>query len=220
MRNQDGILPCLSGPIRRMASLTRAVGRAASLGTNLRRAGVPCAAGSVSERFSTRFALQTAGACPSQDPEVISYFSPAGMISTEPVVGRHETSEGLRRKQGAGRRQALGRAGEAVAEDYLRQLGYRVVERNYRCPCGEVDLVAADGTTLVFVEVKTRSGTLCGSPLEAVDVRKQRRIAAAAQHFLVTRFCGGRAARFDVIGVLWKGSVPELEHVQNAFELV
>ena len=74
------------------------------------------------------------------------------------------------------------------------------------------------GKPLVFVEVKTRSGTTCGSPLEAVDVWKQRRLAEAAQHFLMTRRCGGRPARFDVIGVIWRGSVPDLEHVPNAFE--
>ena len=137
----------------------------------------------------------------------------------QPVVGRRETSDGLRRIRGAGRGHALGRAGEAAAEDYLRQLGYKVIARNYRCRSGEVDLVVTDETTLVFVEVKTRSGMACGSPLEAVDVRKQRRLAAAAQHFLVTQRCGGRSARFDVIGVLWRGGVPELEHVPNAFEL-
>ena len=137
----------------------------------------------------------------------------------EPVVGRRETSDGLRPIRGAGRGHALGRAGEAAAEDYLRQLGYTVIARNYRCRSGEVDLVATDDTTLVFVEVKTRSGKTFGSPLEAVDARKQRRLAAAAQHFLVTQRCGGRLARFDVIGVLWRGGVPELEHVPNAFEL-
>ncbi len=116
----------------------------------------------------------------------------------------------------------LNREDEAAwrrSEDYLRQLGYTVIARNYRCRSGEVDLVAIDDTTLVFVEVKTRSGKTCGSPLEAVDARKQRRLAAAAQHFLVTQRCGGRLARFDVIGVLWRDGVPDFEHVPNAFEL-
>ena len=106
-----------------------------------------------------------------------------------------------------------------MAEDYLRQLGYTVVARNYRCRSGEIDLVAADGTTLVFVEVKTRRSTTCGLPLEAVDIWKQRRLAAAARHFLMTRRCGSGSARFDVIGVMWRGSVPDLEHVPNAFEI-
>jgi putative endonuclease len=141
------------------------------------------------------------------------------VLVAELVVGRRETSDGLRGIRGAVHGQALGRAGEAAAEGYLQQLGYTVIARNYRCYRGEVDLVAIDDTTLVFVEVKTRSGKTCGSPLEAVDVRKQRRLAAAAQHFLVTQRCCDRFARFDVIGVLWRGGVPEIEHVPNAFEV-
>lgn len=94
-----------------------------------------------------------------------------------------------------------------------------MVARNYRCPNGEIDLVLTDDATLVFVEVKTRSGTTYGSPLEAVDIWKQRRLAAVARHFLMNRRCGGLSVRFDVVGVLWRDAVPELEHVPNAFEV-
>jgi putative endonuclease len=118
----------------------------------------------------------------------------------------------------AAHRQALGRAGEAAAETYLRALGYAILARNHRCAGGEVDLVARDGETLVFVEVKTRRSAAYGSPLEAVDGRKQGRLVRAARHFLGTRPGGGRAARFDVVGVVWRGAAaPEIVHVRDAF---
>ena len=115
-------------------------------------------------------------------------------------------------------REQLGRAGERLAERFLKKRGFKLIARRFSTPVGELDLIMRDHDTLVFVEVKTRSGTVCGSPLEAVDPRKQRRLVAAAQHFLVTHRCGGCPSRFDVIGVLWRGEVPEVEHVPNAFE--
>lgn len=134
-------------------------------------------------------------------------------------MARCGARRGARRRRGPGRRQALGRAGEAAAEAYLRRAGYEIVVRNYRCPRGEIDLVATDGTALVFVEVKTRTGGACGTPFEAVDGRKQRRIAAVARQFLAVHRCGGLPVRFDVIAVLWHDGAQEIEHLQNAFEL-
>lgn len=122
----------------------------------------------------------------------------------------------------------LGRAGERVAERYLQQCGYAVVARNYRCRGGEIDLIAMDGTdpprdaddaTVVFVEVKTRRSAGCGGPFEAVDARKCRRISRAAQHFLQSSGQMERAVRFDVVGVLWDGDTPRVEHVRNAFDV-
>jgi putative endonuclease len=116
-------------------------------------------------------------------------------------------------------RQELGRAGEAFAAAHLERLGCEIVARNYRCRGGEVDLVAVEGRILVFVEVKTRRGGRFGSPLEAVDRRKQRRMITAAVTFLATHGGAGLAVRFDVIGILWDGSAPRLEHVKDAFQL-
>jgi putative endonuclease len=113
----------------------------------------------------------------------------------------------------------LGRAGEAAAEEHLRRLGCTILARNYRCRGGEIDLVVSDGATIVFVEVKTRKSQAYGSPLEAVDPRKQHRLAVAAHHFILSRRCGGHPARFDVIGVGWHAEIPQIEHVRNAFEL-
>jgi putative endonuclease len=116
-------------------------------------------------------------------------------------------------------KKALGREGERVAERYLVNKGYRVVERNYRCRGGEVDLILLDRRIIVFVEVKTRSDHGFGNPLEAVEPRKQQRMILAARLFIHQRKLHERDARFDVVGISWPGIAPVVEHVQNAFEI-
>jgi putative endonuclease len=91
-----------------------------------------------------------------------------------------------------------GRIGEADAAAYLETLGYRILRRNLRGPAGEIDLIAHDGDTLVFVEVKLRRGTRFGSALAAVDARKRARIRALAEDFL--QFLPpATKVRFDVV---------------------
>ena len=109
--------------------------------------------------------------------------------------------------------------GTSAAEKFLRRQRYTIVARNYRCPSGEVDLVALDRSTVVFVEVKTRTQSGFGSPLEAVDPRKQRQIQRAAQHYLTENRLHNRDARFDVVGVWWENGEVRCELVQNAFEM-
>jgi putative endonuclease len=116
-------------------------------------------------------------------------------------------------------RQVLGKQGEEVAERFLRKKGYKLVERNYRCAAGEVDLIVLDRRVIVFVEVKTRSGDEFGSPFEAVEWRKQRKMMRAAQFFLAQKGLHQRDARFDVVGISWPGGEPIVEHIENAFEL-
>jgi putative endonuclease len=113
----------------------------------------------------------------------------------------------------------LGKEGERVAELYLQKKGYKLVERNYRCSGGELDLIVLDRRVVVFVEVKTRTGIGFGSPLEAVEFHKQRRMIRAAQFFLAEKNLQQRDARFDVVGVSWQGREPVVEHIENAFEL-
>ncbi len=113
-------------------------------------------------------------------------------------------------------RQALGRFGEDLAEQFLRDIGFDVVARNWRCPAGEVDIVARDGGTLVICEVKTRRGTGFGAPLEAVTPAKAARLArlgARARHEFGT---GPRPVRIDLVGVLVQrdGRI-DLEHVRG-----
>lgn len=115
-------------------------------------------------------------------------------------------------------RQLLGAWGERAAARFLRRRGYVIVERNYRCPVGEIDLVAVDGDTLVFVEVKTRTGDAFGTPFEAVDGRKRRRLLRAATHFLRRRGGEGSGLRFDVVGVTRTGLTWRCELVQDAFD--
>ncbi len=116
-------------------------------------------------------------------------------------------------------RQLLGKEGEKVAERYLRKKGYRVVERNYRCSAGEVDLIVLDRRVVVFVEVKTRTDHRFGTPLEAVEIRKQKKMIQTAQIFLSQKRLYQRDTRFDVVGISWPGGEPMVEHIQNAFEL-
>jgi putative endonuclease len=116
-------------------------------------------------------------------------------------------------------KQIFGKRGEDLAERYLKKKGYRVVERNYRCALGEVDLIVLDGRVIVFVEVKTRSGDRFGTPAEAVERRKQRKMIRAAQFFLTHKRLHQREARFDVVGISWPGPQPVIEHIENAFEV-
>ena len=117
-------------------------------------------------------------------------------------------------------RQSLGRRGEAAAARYLWWRGYRIVERNCRTSLGEIDLVAVQRRTVVFVEVKTRRTHETGHPLEAVTRQKQRRLIRAALAYLRRHDLLEYAARFDVIAVTWPDGArhPRIEHVAGAFE--
>jgi putative endonuclease len=116
-------------------------------------------------------------------------------------------------------KQLLGQEGERIAERFLLKKGYQLVQRNYRCALGELDLVVLDRRVVVFVEVKTRTGQGFGTPFEAVEFRKQRKMIQAAQCFLAQNGLQQRDARFDVVGISWPGSEPRVEHIENAFEL-
>jgi putative endonuclease len=96
----------------------------------------------------------------------------------------------------------LGRFGEDVAAGHLQKAGLVVVERNWRCREGEIDIVALDGAVLVFCEVKTRSGMAFGSPAEAVTVAKQRRLRVLAARWLSEHPGSWADLRFDVVSVL------------------
>jgi len=113
----------------------------------------------------------------------------------------------------------LGRRGEAVAAEFLRTRRYTIVARNWRCPAGEIDLVAMEGSVLVFVEVRSRRGDRAGTPLESVHPRKQARVIRVARRFLAERGWHERDVRFDVVGVRFDAEPPVVEHVRNAFEV-
>jgi len=117
------------------------------------------------------------------------------------------------------RRQQFGEAGEALAARLLRKRGYKILETNHRNPLGEIDLIARDGDSLVFVEVKTRKSLHFGSPKWAVTPRKQRKLSMVALYYLKTTGQSQSKARFDVVAIHSTGSRPEIELVRNAFEL-
>jgi len=118
------------------------------------------------------------------------------------------------------RPRTLGERGEREACRYLQRLGYIIVARTTRFRRGELDIVAVDGRTVVFVEVKTRRSTDPGDALEAVTPEKQRRLTRAALLFLKRHRLLEHSARFDVLAVTWNdpGKPPEIQHIQNAFE--
>ncbi len=118
------------------------------------------------------------------------------------------------------RRQSLGRRGEAAAARYLWWRGYTIVARNCRTSLGEIDLVAVQRRTVVFIEVKTRRSHEAGHPLEAVTPQKQRRLTRAALAYLRRNDLLECAARFDVIAVTWPARArwPRIDHVTAAFE--
>ncbi|MDD2957984.1 MAG: YraN family protein [Lachnospiraceae bacterium] len=98
-------------------------------------------------------------------------------------------------------RRKLGTEQEKRAVNYLQEQGYEIVEYNYHNRTGEIDIIARDGTYLVFVEVKYRSDIRMGSPLAAVDLRKQRNICRVARHYLMVRGLPDQPCRFDVVAV-------------------
>jgi len=112
----------------------------------------------------------------------------------------------------------LGRMGEDAAARHLQSLGMKILQRNVQTPVGEIDLIARQRRTLVFVEVKTRRSTAFGSPAEAVGPRKQRQIIRAAKWYLNDAPKKGLQPRFDVVSVLVNGGDLEIEHIPGAFE--
>jgi putative endonuclease len=111
----------------------------------------------------------------------------------------------------------LGDRGERAAAQFLRRRGYRILLRGFRTPLGEVDLIARDGDTLVFVEVKSRRR---GEPAEAVTLEKQRRLTRASLQFLRRHDLLEQRSRFDVVAIVWADDrgEPLIEHFPNAFE--
>lgn len=114
-------------------------------------------------------------------------------------------------------RSSLGRNGEDLANSLYRRAGYQVVERNYRVPEGEIDLIARRGSTVVFCEVKTRRTDHWGAPVEAVAWRKQERLRRLAARWMRERGAGEAEVRFDVVSVVVRDGRPEITHFPDAF---
>jgi len=111
----------------------------------------------------------------------------------------------------------LGQLGEQLAVDHLKKNGYEIIERNFRCPAGEMDIVAKTGGCICFVEVRTRSSYLMGHPLESISMNKKRKIREIAVRYIMENSPICANFRFDVIGVtMMEESEVRLEHIRNA----
>ncbi|HQJ09805.1 MAG TPA: YraN family protein [Deltaproteobacteria bacterium] len=108
-----------------------------------------------------------------------------------------------------------GAGGEEIAREYLKKKGYKVLDVNYHFGrAGEIDIIALDHDTVVFVEVKSASGTLFGDPLSWIPFWKQQRIIRVSQAYMSRHRLNGSPARFDVVAIDHKGRV---DHVEDAF---
>ncbi|HZE21021.1 MAG TPA: YraN family protein [Desulfobaccales bacterium] len=114
-------------------------------------------------------------------------------------------------------RRRLGDQGEDLAAAVLKKQGYKILERNYLTPLGEIDLIARQGKTLVFVEVKTRKSTRFGSPQEGVSLGKQKRLRRLVDYYLKDKRLSAASVRFDVVAVTLAGGEPRVEIIPDAF---
>jgi putative endonuclease len=115
--------------------------------------------------------------------------------------------------------QKFGEKSENLAVWYLKQNGYKIIEQNYRNRMGEIDIIARDKKTIVFVEVKSRKSIRYGSPKQAVTPKKQRTISMVALSYLKTTKQTDAKARFDVVAITSNRDEPQIEIVKNAFDL-
>lgn len=112
-----------------------------------------------------------------------------------------------------------GKEGEKIAAAYLKKNGYRIIEKNYRCVLGEIDIVAREKSELVFVEVKTRKSAELGYPEQAVGINKQKKMSQLALWYLQKKNAD-TVARFDVVAITISTSGNEIKLIKNAFDFI
>jgi putative endonuclease len=117
-------------------------------------------------------------------------------------------------------RQQYGAQSESLAARLLKRRGYTILETNYRTPLGEIDIIARDRDTIVFVEVKARRSLGFGGPKWAVTPKKQRKISMVALYYLKTTRQSQAKARFDVVAIRSLAEPPQVEIIQNDFDLL
>lgn len=114
-------------------------------------------------------------------------------------------------------KQEFGRKSEALAEEYLKRKGFEILQRNYRYGHKEIDLIAKQGKTVVFVEVKAGRSKEFGSPQERVNQKKQKNLIEAAGDFIQKNDLSGCDFRFDVLAITYDKGQQMVEHIENAF---
>src|SRR4030065_2246295 len=113
----------------------------------------------------------------------------------------------------------LGINGENLAVTFLKEKGYRIITRNYKSCIGEIDIIARDGNTIVFIEVKTRATELFGQPFEAVNRKKQHKMKNVALLYM-KKYERNFPARFDVVSIFYRANgMKEIDHIIDAFEV-
>jgi len=115
--------------------------------------------------------------------------------------------------------QQFGEKGESIAVNCLKKQGYRIIELNYRTKLGEIDIIAKQGGSLVFIEVKARKSSRFGRPELAVTPKKQRKISMVALYYLKSTKQSNAKARFDVVAINSTDDGPNIKIIKNAFEL-
>lgn len=113
-------------------------------------------------------------------------------------------------------RRQLGKAGEEIASIYLEGKGYRIIETNYRCRTGELDIIAMDGRTLVAIEVKTRSNLAYGLPCQSITPKKKRRIIGTLHYYLLVNQIEDLDIRIDVVEILSTNEGNFINHIEGA----
>jgi len=113
-----------------------------------------------------------------------------------------------------------GKEGEKIAVEFLKKNGYGIIAVNYRCPIGEIDIVARDKNELVFVEVKARKSNAMGYPEQAVGVKKQKKISQLALWYLQEKKLNDARARFDVVAILMLPAGNDVRLIRNAFDFI
>ncbi|HNS55982.1 MAG TPA: YraN family protein [Smithellaceae bacterium] len=115
---------------------------------------------------------------------------------------------------------STGRDGEQIAVAYLKKNGYRICETNFRCPLGEIDIIAREKKEIVFIEVKTRKSNKLGYPEQAVGAKKQAKLSQLALWYLQKNKLADANARFDVVAITLHPEGNEIRLIKNAFDFV
>ena len=115
-------------------------------------------------------------------------------------------------------KQEIGKLGEDIAVNYLKQKGYKILDRNFECRQGELDIIALDKNEIVFIEVKARTSNRYGTPSEAVNKIKQKHMLQTIKYYLYIRNLSGEFVRIDVIEVYIKDNVYKVNHIKQALE--
>ena len=111
-----------------------------------------------------------------------------------------------------------GNLGENIAEHYLKQKGYIILDKNFQCRQGEIDIIAKDKEEIVFIEVKTRTSNKYGTPSEAVNVIKQKHMLQSIKYYLYIRNLSEEFVRIDIIEVYIKDNIYKVNHIKQAIE--